>query len=325
MINYNNENPILLIDFLNYLNNIKSYSITTISEYKIDLMFFFRFIKNYCNIEIAIKDFNIFIFTNVKESDIIAFLVYLNYTKDDSASTRKRKLCSIKAFYKWLFNFNPIGDIKNPTLDLPSIKDIKTLPHYLSLEKVKKIINVFNLKNSKFPTRNNTIISLFLNCGLRASELININLCDINLSDGYIRIFGKGHKERLCYLNNNIKKKLMEYLNIRINGKNIINTYEPLFLSYRKGRLNLRTVEKIVKDAYRLAKLEDRGYTTHTLRHTTATLIYQYVKPDILLLKEILGHSTVKSTEIYTHIHNNKIKEAFNSNPLNDFNYKKVA
>ena len=322
---YNSENPILLIDFLNYLKNIKNYSITTIREYTIDLMFFFRFIKNYCNIEIAIKDFNIFIFTNLKESDIIAFLVYLNYTKDDSASTRKRKLCSIKAFYKWLFNFNPTGNIKNPALDLPSIKYIKTLPKYLSLEKVKKIINVFNFENSKFPIRNNTIIELFLNCGLRASELININLCDINLSDSYIRIFGKGHKERICFLNNNIKNKLMEYINIRTGGKNIINIYEPLFLSYRKDRLNLRTVEKIVKDAYKLAKLEDRGYTTHTLRHTTATLIYEYFKSDILLLKEILGHSTVKSTEIYTHVHNSKIKEAFNSNPLSDFNYKNVA
>lgn len=325
MFSYNNKNPILLVDFLNYLNNVKNYSITTIKEYKIDLMFFFRFIKEYCNIEIEIKDFNIFTFTNIKESDIIAFLVYLNYTKDDSASTRKRKLCSIKAFYKWLFTFNPIGDIKNPALDLPSIRDMKILPKYLSLKKVKKVIDVFNSENSKFPIRNNTIIALFLNCGLRASELININLCDINLSDGYIRIFGKGHKERICYLNNNIKKRLTEYINIRNTSKNIIDVYEPLFLSYRKGRLNLRTVEKIVKDAYRLAKIGDRGYTVHTLRHTTATLIYEHVKPDILLLKEILGHSTVKSAEIYTHVYNNKIKEAFSSNPLSNYDPKKVA
>lgn len=270
MFSCNNKNPILLVDFLNYLNNVKNYSITTIKEYKIDLMFFFRFIKEYCNIEVEIKDFNIFIFANIKESDIIAFLVYLNYEKDDSASTRKRKLCSIKAFYKWLFNFKPIGNIKNPTLDLPSIRDIKILPKYLNLEKVKKIMDIFNSNNSKFPLRNNTIIALFLNCGLRASELININLCDVNLSDDYIRILGKGHKERMCYLNNNIKKRLVEYLKIRNNSKKTIDIYEPLFLSYKKGRLNLRTVEKIVKDAYILAQIGDRGYTTHTLRHTTA-------------------------------------------------------
>jgi len=325
MFIYNNEEPILLVNFLNYLKDVKNYSITTIKEYKIDLMFFFRFIKQYCNIEIAIKDFNIFIFTNVKESDIIAFLVYLNDAKDDSASTRKRKLCSIKAFYKWLFNFNPIGDIKNPASDLPSIKDIKIFPKYLKLENAKKIVNIFNFENSKFPIRNNTIISLFLNCGLRASELININLCDIHLSNGYIRILGKGNKERICYLNHNIRKRLTEYLNIRTSNKNVINKYEPLFLSYRNGRLNLRTVERIVKNAYNLAGIGDRGYTTHTLRHTTATLIYEHYKPDILLLKEILGHATVKSTEIYTHIHNDKIRKAFNSNPLGDYNTRKVA
>lgn len=322
---YYKENPILLNSFLKYLNNIKNYSITTIREYRIDLMFFFRFIRKYCNIEIEIKDFNIFTFINIKESDIIAFLVYLNYEKYASAATRKRKLCSIKAFYKWLFTFNPLGDIKNPTINLPFIRNMKRLPKYLNLEKVKKIMNVFNSENSKFPIRNNTIIALFLNSGLRASELININLCDINLSDGYIRIFGKGRKERICHLNNNIKKLLNEYLNIRNASKTIIDIYEPLFLSYRKGRLNLRTVEKIVKDAYRLAQIGDRGYTAHTLRHTTATLIYQYVKPDILLLKEILGHSTVKSTEIYTHICNNKIQKAFNSNPLGDYIPKRIA
>lgn len=325
MIVFDNENPVLLNNFLDYLVNIKHYSMTTISEYRIDLLVFFRFIKGYNELQLEIKDFTFFVFANVKESDILAFLVYLNYTRNCSASTRKRKISAIKSFYKWLFAFNTVGSLKNPTESLPSIQNIKRLPKHLSLEKAKKLINVFNYKNSKFAIRNNTIIILLLNCGLRASELININISDLNLLNGYIRIVGKGRKERICWLNSTTKQQLKSYLDIRNKNKTIIDTSEPLFLSYRNGRLNLRTVETIVENAYNLAGIKEIGYTTHTLRHTAATIIYQYVKSDVLLLKEILGHSTVKSTEIYTHIYDEKIKEAFNSNPLGNYIYRKSA
>lgn len=319
MIIFNDENPTILNNFLSYLINIKNYSITTVSEYRVDLLVFFRFIKEYCNIAIDVVDFNVFILANIKESEIIAFLVYLNYTRDCAASTRSRKLAAIKCFYNWLFTFNALGNLTNPTQGLPSIQRIERLPKYLSLEKSKKIIDIFNSQNSKFPERNNTILFLFLNCGLRASELININICDLNLPQSYINIVGKGNKERICYLNKKAKKRLKEYLKIRNSNKDFIDTSEPLFLSYRNGRLNLRTVETITKNAYRLAGLSEFGYTTHTLRHTAATIIYKYVKSDILLLKEFLGHSSVISTEIYTHVYNDEIKKAFESNPLSNF------
>lgn len=319
------KDPNILNKFLLYLFNIKNYSIRTISEYRIDLLVFFKYIKNYCNIKVDIAEFNSFILLNVKESDIISFIVYLNYNRNCTASTRKRKICAIKAFYKWLTTFYPSNNISNPAEDLPSIQDIRKLPKYLTFEQAQKINNIFDSKNSKFPTRNNTIITLFLNCGLRASELININLCDINLNKNYIKIIGKGNKERICYLNNNTKIQIEKYLEIRNKDKKLVDLKEPLFLSYRKSRLKLNTVEAITKNAYNLAGMGDLGYTTHTLRHTTATIIYQYTKSDILVLKEILGHSTIQSTKIYTHVHNEEIKKAVNSNPLSDYTREKIA
>lgn len=314
-----NEISVILNKFSNYLLNIKNYSSLTVKEYIIDLMMFFRFIKDYCEIGLEVEEFNIFILLSVKQSDIIAFMVYLNYNKNCTASTRKRKMCAIKAFYKWLFTFYPTGDLKNPSKGLPVVQDIHRLPKYLSLEEAKSLVNVFNCNNSKFSVRNNAIIGILLNCGLRASELANINLCDLHLKEKYICIIGKNNKERIVYLNSTTKKKIEEYLKIRNNQKEVINMNDALFLSYRKGRLSLRTVENIVMNAYKLAKLQNCGYTTHTLRHTTATMIYKYVKPDVLLLKELLGHSTVKSTEIYTHVDNKDIRKAFESNPLGNF------
>ncbi len=323
---FSNKNPDILNKFITYLLNIKHYSISTANEYKLDLLIFFRFIKQYCNISIKISEFNSSVLLSVKESDILAFIVYLNHNRNCTASTRKRKIYAIKAFYKWLFAFYSIKNIQNPAEELPNIQQIQRLPKYLTLEQAKKLKNVFDTTNSKFPLRNNTIITLFLENGLRVSELININLSDLNLNDNYIKIIGKGNKERLCYLNKNTKEQIKEYIQTRNTGKeNIINIKEPLFLSYRKSRLNRRTVEEITEKAYKLAGLENLGYTTHTLRHTSATIMYQYTNADILLIKEFLGHSSVQSTQIYAHINNEQIRNAVESNPLSNFMIEKTA
>lgn len=323
---FDSTNPTILNDFITYLFNMKQYSINTVKEYRIDLMVFFKFIKEYCNVQVGIFDFNVFILQNIKESDIIAFLIFLNYTKDNSASTRERKLCAIKCFYKWLFSTYSISNMINPTLDLSNIQSIEKLPKYLNLKDAKKVLNIFNSENSKFPVRNNTIICLFLNSGLRASELINIKINDVNLSDGYIRIIGKGNKERIVWLNEYTKKQIKLYLSSRINNQDkVIDISEPLFISYRNKKLGLRTVEVITENAFKLAGLSEYNYTTHSLRHTSATIMYKYVKSDILLLKEFLGHSTIKSTEIYLHIEDNDIRDAVNKNPLSNYEPKKVA
>lgn len=322
---FKKENPNILNKFLHYLDSVKHYSIKTIAEYGIDLMVFFNFIKEFLNLPIDVKDFNLFTVQSVKEADIFAFLVYLNDYRDCTASTRSRKIAAIKAFYKWLYVFYPNEHICSPVEYLPSIQAIKRLPKYLSLNDSKKLINVYNSKNTKSPERNNAILALFLNCGLRVSELININVCDLNLKDGFIRIIGKGDKERMSWLNEFAKEELEKYLEVRNRNLEVVDISAPLFLSSRKERLSARSVEVIVENAYKLVGLGNRGYTTHTLRHTAATLMYQYVKPDILLLKEFLGHSTIKSTEIYTHVSDERIRDAFNSNPLSNYDLEHTA
>lgn len=320
-----NECPVILINFLNYLLGIKNYSICTINNYYLDLMIFFKFIKKYMNIQCEIRQFNIFVLANVKESDIIAYLVYLNYYKNNTAQTRQRRLSSVRTFYKWLFiNHKPFNEKENPTKHIPNIERVERLPRYLSLENAQKIQNIFNLNNTKFPYRNNMIITLFLHTGIRLSELISININDINLKNNTIRIIGKNNKERFVYMDKVLRKKLKEYLIIRNKNKKIIQLNNALFLSYHGKRLGIDGIEDICQKAYKLMGLSEYGYTTHTLRHTAATLIYRKTR-DLIVLKEFLGHAQLSTTEIYTHVINDEILEAVEKNPLNEYVELKVA
>ena len=279
-------------------------------------------------IPIKIKEFNIFILLNVKESDIVAFLVYLNFNKDNNPYTRQRKLSAIRRFYKWLLTTNPTVEIENPTKKITNIQKVIRLPKYLSLNDAKRIQTIFTIKNSKNHIRNNAIISLFLNSGMRVGELINVKIQDINFNNNSIKIHGKGNKERIVYFSDSCKEKLIGYLKLRSRENKVIEINSPLFISYRNNTgLGIYGIEKICKKAYKLMGLEDRHYTTHTLRHTAASLMYIYVSQDILLLKKFLGHASITSTEIYTHIYNKELKEVVEKNPLNDLKIseKKVA
>lgn len=316
-IDYDN-NPEILNNFLNYLLGIKGYSFNTIISYNSDLMQFFRFIKTYLNIPNEIKDFNTFVLLQVKKSDIIAFMVYLNFHRDNSPSTRYRRLISIRVFYKWLLNTDPAIEKENPANDIINIPKIERLPKYLSLEQSKKIQTIFTLKNSNFPERNNAIISLFLSTGIRLSELININLCDVDLKNKTIKINnGKGGKDRLVFINEFCKKQIEKYLEIRNNNKTTIDFKEALFLNRQNKRVGVDCIENICKKAFELIGASNNSYTPHTLRHTAASLIYIYVTQDVFVLKKLLGHSTISSTQIYTHIHDKTLKEAVDNNPLN--------
>ena len=320
-----NECPEILKDFLAYLSGIKNYSYHTIKNYYLDLMIFFKFIKEYMEIEVAIKDFNVFILANVQEKDIIAFLVYLNYYKDNTAQTRQRRLSSIRTFYKWLFiNYPPFNGRKNPTKNIPNIEPVNRLPKYLNLEQAKEIQEVFNITNSRFPLRDNTIISTFLHTGIRLSELININIEDINFYSKTIRIIGKNDKERTVYIDKVLMQNLEKYLKWRNKENKLISLSEPLFLNKNNNRIGVDCVENICEKAFNIMGLKEYGYTTHTLRHTAATLIYKQTK-DLLILKEFLGHAQLSTTEIYTHVINDEIKKAVENNPLSNLEIKKVA
>lgn len=312
------ENPKILNNFLRYLLG-QNYSIGTVNGYAIDLLIFFRFIINYLNLGMQVKDIDVFIFLKIQKSDIIAFTIYLVENKENCSNTRHRKIAAIKAFYDWLYKKYSVFKYKtNPTKTLPNVEKIKRIPKHLNLEDAKKVQNIFNASNSRYYIRDNTIISLFLCTGMRLSELANIKIKDINFENRNIHIIGKGNKERIVYLTDKIIKQLKEYLSTR----KIIDLEDYLFVNNKNTKLSNRSIENICLKAYKLAGLENKGYTAHTLRHTAATYIYNETK-DILVVKEILGHETINATMIYTHIENDDLKKAIRSNPLNDFQIEK--
>lgn len=320
MIQKNKTIPKILKSFLNYLSTVRGYSNNTIKAYCSDLMQFFTFMHHYKNIFVPVSDFNVFTLLQTKESDVIAFLVYLNFNKNNNPYTRQRKLSAIRRFFKWLLSTYPIENkTKNPVSNLESIKKVERIPKHLTLEQAKKIQDIFNFKNSMFPARNNAIISLFLATGIRLSELINMNLENINFENDSIVVLGKNNKQRTVYFHKYCKQKMLEYINVRYRSQKIIKLNSPLFINRYGKRIGIDAVEDICKNAYKLMELDGLGYTTHTLRHTAASIIYMYVKEDMLLLKQFLGHSNITTTQIYTHISNKNIKEALEKHPLNTY------
>lgn len=314
------KNPLILNNFLNYLLGIENYSIRTIKAYNSSLNMFFEFILKYMDLKINLKKINTIILLQVKKSDVIAFLVYCNFVRNNTAETRQCKLSAIRTFYKWLLSTIPGGYLQtNPALEIPNIEKIEKIPRHLTLEQAKRIQEIFTLENSRFALRNNAIISTFLSTGARVSELINTNIRDVNFNKNTLTVIGKGNKERTLYLNEKAKNSLKKYLEQRNRNKKIISLNEPLFLNKNGHRLKIDGMEDICSKAFKLIGLSNYNYTTHTLRHTAATMMYLYVTQDILVIKEFLGHTSITSTQIYTHSYNKKVKEAVDKNPLNDF------
>ena len=192
------------------------------------------------------------------------------------------------------------------------------MPKYLSLEESKKLLNVTQDEENRNNTRDYAIITLFLNCGMRLSELVNINIKDINFSECKLNVIGKGNKERTIYLNKACMKALQDYLEIRPKEKIKYDSTDALFLSERRERISNRTVQVIVKKELLKAGLDINKYSVHKLRHTAATLMYQYGNVDIRALQELLGHESISTTEIYTHVDNSQVRNAVESNPLAD-------
>lgn len=310
------ELPQLVQEYLNYLDAVKSQSELTILEYASDLRTFFRFLiriknnisENVTDENLVIKDIDIEFIKNIKLTDAYSYLVYCKNQRKNSETTRARKVIAIRRFYHYICD--KCGYIKdNPmkTLDIPKTK--KSQPKYLTLEESEKLLSVIDGKNKE---RDYAIITLFLNCGMRLAELVSINYNDIR-TDGSITITGKGNKQRTIYLNNACKNAIQEYMKVRKNDG--VKT-RALFLSSRNSRISPKTVQHIVYTYLDKAGFGDRGLSVHKLRHTAATLMYQYGDVDLLVLKEILGHENLGTTEIYTHLANDAAKKAIESNPL---------
>lgn len=321
------ENPEFLNSFLDYSITILNKSPNSIKEYNYDLTMFLRFIKLYFHMtdetnlkEIKIEDMTIDTIKKITLDDIHAFIAYLMREYHSKATTRARKVSTIRIFFKYLSRKAKLIDV-NPAQDLETPKLDKRLPKYLSLEDSKKLLDVTSNEDNRNSERDYAIITLFLNCGMRLSELVGINLQDIDFEDYRLNVIGKGNKERTIYLNKACMKAIADYLAVRPKeGIKHDSKYseKALFLSERRSRISNRTVENVVTKQLQAAGLDTKKYSVHKLRHTAATLMYQYGQVDIRALQELLGHESIATTEIYTHVSNDQVRNAVESNPLAD-------
>ena len=322
------KNPDFLNSFLNYSLTILNKSIKSIKEYNYDLTMFLRFIKLHFGLtdetdlkEITINDISIETIKKIKLDDIHAFLAYLTSNYHSKAATRARKASTIRIFFKYLstkahlIDSNPAQDLETPKLD-------RRLPKYLSLDESKRLLEVTSNEDNRNYERDFAIITLFLNCGMRLSELVGINLNDIDFSECKLNVIGKGNKERTIYLNKACMKALADYLEVRPKeGVKHDKKFseKALFLSERRTRISNRTVEYIINKHLQAAGLDSKKYSVHKLRHTAATLMYQYGQVDIRALQVLLGHESISTTEIYTHVNNEQVRDAVEKNPLSSF------
>lgn len=314
--------PARVLDFLNYSSTIRGKSDSTIEAYGYDLGLFFRFIKMHRRLvpadipfdEILIHDIDDEFLRKITLSEIYAFLSFTDKKRKNSTYARARKTACIKTFFKYLSVKARIID-KDPTVELERPKIKKRNPVYLTLDESLSLLRSMDKENINYK-RDYCILTLFLNCGLRLSELVSIRISKIK--EDTLTVIGKGNKERVVYLNHACISSLNEYMTIRSKIETDDQYKDYLFLSTHRRPINKRTVEILVKKHVQHAGLTDEKYSPHKLRHTAATLMYKHGKVDIRSLQMILGHENVSTTQIYTHVDNESLREAVNANPLAD-------
>lgn len=318
------ELPPVVLRFLSYKETIQNCSPLTVAEYGNDLRTFFKYIvalrggrvddETVENADISSVDEEFI--SQVTAEDVYSFLLYLSRTRNNKAVTRARKLSAVRAFYKYhtqkthAVRNNPVSDI-----DSPQIK--AALPKYLSLDESINLIDSVS-ETSRTHERDYAILTLFLNCGMRLSELVGINLSDMASDLSSLVVTGKGSKMRTIYLNTACRAALEKYLAVRTDmtpGVRITDK-DALFLSSRGRRISAKTVQWMVKRQLQMSGLGSKGYSTHKLRHTAATLMYNEGNVDVRALKDILGHEQLNTTQIYTHVSDKKLAEAMEANPL---------
>lgn len=308
--------PQLVQEYLTYLEAVKGQSELTVLEYASDLRTFFRYAKrkklmlssDIPDDQIDLRDIDLDFIRSIKLNDAYMYLIYCKNERNNNEATRARKVIAIRRFYYYICEkCGYLSDNPMKTLDTPKIK--KSQPKYLTFEESEKLLSVID---GKFKERDYAIITLFLNCGLRLSELVSINYNDIR-DDGALVVTGKGNKERMLYLNQACVNAVAAYMKVRPHDG---VKDRALFLSSRNKRISPKTVQHLVYMYLDKAGLGDRGLSVHKLRHTAATLMYQQGHVDLLVLKEILGHENLGTTEIYTHIASDAVQKAVNANPL---------
>ncbi len=318
--------PQIAIDFANHKKSIEGRSEQTVCEYLIDLRIFFRYLRATEReiefdspefSEIAIRDITVEDMERVTAETVYRFLFYADQERGNAAASRSRKLSALRAFFKYLYtkkhliSHNPTADVEGPRHRVP-------LPKYLTLEESVRLLSIVESDiESKSRVRDYAILTLFLNCGMRLAELVGIDYSDIDSEMQSLRVTGKGNKQRIVYLNDACRSALRAYCGERFSPDlKLDKKTNALFLSSRKQRISPKTVQWMVYRYLRLAGLSNRGLSVHKLRHTAATLMYQTGKVDIRVLKDVLGHEQLSTTQIYTHVSDKGMQSAMDSNPL---------
>lgn len=323
-LKYQNQNPEFLNNYLKYKGYIEFGAKTTVNEAYFDLRTLFRYIKLYLYDKeklktitkeefktISIKDVTIDDLSKIDQFIIEKYIIFLSNTLENTAKTRNKKLATTKRFFEFLEINNLIGI--SPARGLSCARVEKRIPKHLELNECKKLLAKTINSEDKYKIRNYAITCVFLNCSLRLSELVNIDLTDLKIDDSEqtLKVHGKGNKERLIYLNSAVCEAITCYLKVRTPLGKDNKDCNALFLSARDKRISNRMVQTIIKE--NLMKVIDENknpeeYHTHTLRHSGATLLYNENDIDIFVLKKILGHESLAATEIYTHVSDKKLK-----------------
>ncbi len=320
------EFPEVLKKFATHKLTIQSCSPKTVTEYLFDLRTFCRYTVSKYNklplddeslASVPIFSLDESFFKNITESDIYDFLFYAQRDRNNGVASRTRKLTAIRVFYKFLITKLHCVE-NNPAANIESPKKKRQLPKHLTVEEsIDLLSTVMSDTESKTKERDYCMLTLFLNCGMRLSELVGININDIDRNMTSLKVLGKGSKERIIYLNDACRDALSSYLNVRTSM--LTKGNDPaLFLSRLGKRISPKTVQWIVKKYLGEAGLELKNYSTHKLRHTAATLMYQSGNVDIRVLKDILGHEQLNTTQIYTHVSNKSMENAMKENPLSN-------
>lgn len=323
ILDYRTEAPPILRDFLVYHETIQGHSRRTVDEYYLDLRNFFRFLKQSKNLvsknllldDVSIEDVDIALVRDVTLTDIYAYMNYLSRDRGLNNASRARKVATIRSFYKYLTNKAKLLE-SNPVQDLDSPRLKKSLPKYLNLDESLELLDSVDGKNA---SRDYCILTLFLNCGLRISELVGLNKTDVR--GDQLRVLGKGNKERMLYLNDACQQALSDWLTER-DSYTLVDQNALFVTLQNRRRISTAAVHKLVKKHLAAAGLDSTQYSSHKLRHTAATLMLQN-GVDVRTLQEVLGHDHLNTTQIYTHVDNEDLRAAARANPLGSTKQRK--
>lgn len=325
--------PPLIREFASYKSVIEGCSEKTVCEYLLDLRTFFRYLEaermgidleSEAFTQIDIRRIGIEDIRAINGTQVLEFMLYVGENRSNGWAAKSRKLSSLKTFFKYLRVSKHLIET-DPTADIGSPRKRTTVPKVLTLEESIHLLEVIkNDTESATVLRDFAIVTLFLNCGMRLSELVGINLTDLDQQLRSLRVIGKGNKERVVYLNDACRAALVDYIVFRQSQDTTRIKTTALFISSRYQRISNKTVQWMIYKYMDMAGLGGRGFSVHKLRHTAATLMYQTGNVDVRVLKDILGHAQLNTTQIYTHINDENMAHAIDANPLAQLKVKKA-